>query len=341
MKKRILPLLLAAALLLSGCTPEKKLNSYRASFLGLFDTVTVMTGYAESEADFRAIAQSLHDDLEEYHRLFDIYNEYEGVNNLKTVNDNAGGAPVKVDRRVIDLLLFCRDIYEASGGRVNVAMGSVLSLWHDARAEGIDDPENAALPDDAALREAARHTDFNSVRIDEENSTVQITDPAARLDVGAVAKGYAVEQVCRKAPRGLLVGAGGNVRPVGAKPDGTPWTVGIQDPFGEPGEYLRTVLVKDMSVVNSGDYQRYYTVDGVSYHHIIDPQTLYPENKWKMVTILCADSGAADALSTALFCMDREAGQALLEKYEAEAMWVTTGGDVLYSPGFEGYLKSG
>lgn len=340
MRRRILPLLLAGLLLLSGCGAKREMKNYKANFLTLFDTVTVMSGYAESEEAFRAVAQAFHDDLLEYHRLFDIYNEYDGVVNLKTINDHAGGAPVEVDGRIIDLLLFCRDIYQQTGGQVNVAMGSVLSLWHEAREAGIDDPENAALPDPEALNAAAEHMNFDSVIIDEERSTVQITDPLTRLDVGAVAKGYAVEQVCKKAPEGLLVSVGGNIRPTGPKPDGTAWVVGIQNPDGTADQYLRTVQVSDMSVVTSGDYQRYYTVDGVAYHHIIDPQTLYPENRWRMVSILVPDSGVADGLSTALFCMSREEGQKFLDRYGAEAMWVAPDGGVEYSPGFEKYLKA-
>ncbi|SBV96239.1 ApbE family protein [uncultured Eubacteriales bacterium] len=339
MKRRLFPLL-AALLLLTGCAPkEPVLHNYEASFLNLFDTVTVITGYAESEEGFRAIATEVRDDLLYYHQLFDIYNEYEGVRNLKTINDSAGGDAVEVEKPIIDLLLFCREMYDVSGGQVNAAMGSVLTLWHDAREAGIDDPEHAALPDADALSEAGEHMDFDSVVIDEANSTVRITDPQVRLDVGAIAKGYAVERVCENAPAGLLVSVGGNVRATGGKPDGSPWAVGIRDPE-DSGAYLRTVLVSNMSVVTSGDYERYYTVDGVRYHHLIDPETLYPANYWKMVTILCPDSGVADGLSTALFCTTQEEGQALLDKYAAEAMWVTPEGEVLYSPGFADYLKT-
>lgn len=339
MKRSVLPFLLAMLLCISGCTPAKqKLGRYNASFLTLFDTVTVITGYAENEAAFRATAQSIHDDLLEYHQLFNRYEDYPGIVNVKTLNDQAGGGPVEVDRRILDLLLFCQEIYEQTDGQVNVAMGSVLTLWHDARTAGIDDPEQAALPDDEALREAAQHMDFSKVILDRERSTVQITDPQLRLDVGAIAKGYAVEQVCQRAPEGILVSVGGNVRPTGPKPDATPWKVSIQDPDGETGESLRTVLVNDQSVVVSGDYQRYYTVNGVRYPHIIDPQTRYPAKQWKMVAILCADSGLADALSTALFCLSREEGQALLTLYEAEALWVAPSGDVSVSLGFPSYL---
>lgn len=338
MKKRLLSLLMSLVLI-SGCTIGKTpTTNYVASFLVLFNTVTVVTGYAESEEEFRAVATDIYDDLLYYHQLYDIYNNYEGINNLKTLNDHAGGEAIKVEQPIIDLLLFCREVYDMTGGQVSAVMGSVLTLWHDARSAGIDDPESAQLPSQAALEEASAHMDFNNVIIDEEQSTVRIADPLLKLDVGAIAKGYAVELVCQKAPAGILVSVGGNVRPTGAKPDGSPWTVGIQHPR-EKDEYLRTILTTNMSVVSSGDYERYYVVDGQRYHHLVDPETLYPANYWQMVTILCPDSGLADALSTALFCTTQEKGQSLLDQYQAEAMWVTHEGEVLYSPGFEQYVK--
>lgn len=172
----------------------------------------------------------------------------------------------------------------------------MLALWHDAREAGISDPASAALPDAAALAKAARHTDFSSVIIDEAASTVQITDPALRLDVGAIAKGYAVEQVCRAAPDGLLLSVGGNVP--GHRPKAWRRELGSWHPGPRWGErsVLHTLYVRDVSVVTSGDYQRYYTVGGVRYHHIIDPATRRPAAYWRAVTVLCADSGLADAL---------------------------------------------
>ena len=217
-------------------------------------------------------------------------------------------------------------------------MGSVLSLWHEAREAGINDPEHAALPDRAALEEATLHTDFSSVIIDEAASTVQITDPETRLDVGAIAKGYAVEQVCRQAPAGLLVSVGGNVRATGPKADGQPWVVGVQSPDGDGEEFLHTLELSQGSVVTSGDYQRYYTVDGVRYHHIIDPDTLWPADYFTAVTILCPDSGLADCLSTGVFCMPLEEGMALIESLDGvEALWCTKDGQVVTSSGFAQY----
>lgn len=338
--------LLLALLLLCGCTAapaktgETASKRYEATFLTLFDTVTTIVGYAETEADFTATAQAIHDDLLEYHQLYDIYNEYEGMNNLKTVNDHAGEAPVSVDRKIIDLLLFSKDLYTRTGGKVNIAMGSVLSLWHDARELGVQYPDEAALPDRDALERAAAHTDINSIQIDEEKDTVFFSDPEVRLDVGAIAKGYAVQQVCGSAPAGLLISVGGNVCATGPKPEtGQPWVVGIQNPDA-PEEYLHTIYVEDFSVVTSGDYQRYFTVDGVAYHHIIDPDTLFPADYWRSVTILCPDSGLADALSTALFTLPRQEGQALLDAFGAQAMWVRPDGSILYSPGFREHIRT-
>ena len=341
--KRFFCAVLCTALLLTGCStlsPQPK--RYNATFLTLFDTVTTIVGFAESEEAFTAAARSIHDELLTYHQLFDIYNDYEGINNLKTVNENAGIAPVAVDRRIIDLLLDCKAYYEATGGRVNVAMGSVLRLWHEARNDGIDDPANAYLPDQTALEEAALHTSMDAIIIDEAASTVFIADPAVRLDVGAIAKGWAVEQVAKNAPTGLLISVGGNVRATGAKDEsGTPWVVGIQNPDNAE-EYLHSIYVytERGSVVTSGDYQRAYAVEGKVYHHIIDPETLYPGTLWRSVTIVCAESGAADALSTALFLAEYEAGLAILSQFDAEAMWVAADGTIYYSPGFETLIRT-
>jgi thiamine biosynthesis lipoprotein len=326
-----------ALLLLCGCAP--KAEKYEATFLSLFDTVSTVIGFDESEENFMQTAQDIHDELEEYHRLYDIYNTYEGINNLRTINDNAGVAPVEVDRKIIELLMFCRDMYYETDGAVNICMGSVLSLWSEARKSGMDDPENAALPDREALLNASQHTDISSLIIDEKNSTVYISDPLMRLDVGAVGKGYAVEKVTDNIPEGMVLSVGGNVSASGQKPGGQSWVVGVQDPFSEAGDHLFTVGINTQSVVSSGDYQRKYTVDGKEYHHIISPETLMPADKYSNVTVICEDSAYADVLSTALFILDESEGEKLLEKYGAEAVWVYNDGTQYFSKGFDVFLN--
>ena len=338
MKKRLFGILLAAILLV-GCTPSHQAaQRYTASFLDVFDTVTTIVGFADSEEAFTRQAQSIHEELLHYHQLFDIYNSYEGLVNLKTINDAAGGDAVQADEAILALLRDCKDYYALTGGKVNAAMGSVLQLWHTARSDAYSDPLNAYLPDQAQLEEAARHTDFNHVILDEEASTVRIADPDLRLDVGAIAKGWATQKVAENAPAGLLISVGGNVCATGGKPDGAAWVVGIENPDG--GDYLHTVYVKTGCVVTSGDYQRTFPVNGTFYHHIIDPDTLYPSKYFRSVTVICDNSGLADALSTALFLLPVEEGLVLAEKCGVEAMWLHIDGTRSYTTGFQDLIRT-
>ena len=338
MKKLIC--LLLTVVLLCGCNGAgEEQKQYSATFLTVFDTVTTIVGRDVSEAAFQEKAKQVHDELLVYHQLFDIYNEYEGLNNLKTINDHPGEA-IAVDEAILFMLTDCKYYYELTEGRVNAAMGSVLSLWHEARNDGLDDPANAYLPDPEKLAGAANHTSWDSIILDWDNKTVTITDPELKLDVGAIAKGWAVEQVAQKFPGHLLISVGGNVCATGPKDEsGTPWVVGVQDPDGG-SEYLHTLYLDKGSVVTSGDYQRAYMVDGELYHHIIDPDTLMPGRLWRAVTVVCGNSGDGDALSTALFLLPQEAGQELLDVFGAKAMWVDAEGNIYYSDGFEDLIRT-
>jgi len=327
---------------LSACGKNTELTRYQATFLSLFDTVTVIAGYEEDSDTFSEKAQEIHDALLVYHQLYDIYNDYDGINNIKTINDNAGIQPVKVDDRIIDLLELAKEMYDWTGGMMNVAMGNVLSLWHDAREISTDDPENAYLPSMEDLTAAAAHTDIDKMVIDRENGTVYLEDPEMSLDVGAIGKGYAVEAVCRAmAESGLshyVVSVGGNIRAIGDQYEGMNWKIAVEDP-NDRGNVLLYLSINDMSVVTSGIYQRYFTVDGVRYHHIIDPVSLYPKNDYASVTILTGDSAVADALSTALFNMAQEDGLSLVESMEdTEAMWIYPDGTQKFSSGFQSYV---
>ncbi|MBQ4321777.1 MAG: FAD:protein FMN transferase [Oscillospiraceae bacterium] len=308
--------LFLSLLLLSGCTTVQARE--KSTYLDVFDTVTTIIGDT-------AAAEEIHDELLRYHRLFDIYNTYEGLNNLKTVNDRAGIAPVEVDEAVIELLSDCMEYYRLTDGRVNIAMGSVLRLWHTAREESLLYPESAYIPSADALSEAAEHTDIANLIIDREHSTVYLADGEMSLDVGAVAKGWAAQKAAESAPEGMLLSLGGNVVATGPKEEDTPWTVGVQDPHG--GGLFETIPLYEGAMVTSGDYQRTYTVNGTEYPHIIDPETGMPAMLWSSVTVTCPDSGLADALSTALFLMPFEEGMALCEICGAEALYVDKDGN--------------
>lgn len=342
--KRIFIPILCAAMILGGCSLKPRLIRYDAEFIGLFDTVTTVVGYGRDKNSFTGYVQQLYDELEVYHQLYDIYNDYEGINNIKTINDNAGVRPVKVDEKIIDMLEEAVRMHEVTDGRMNVAMGSVLSIWHDYRGEGVLDPVNAKLPMDEELEAAAKHMDISGMQIDREASTVYLEDPEMSLDVGAIAKGYATEMVCRSLEEaGLtnaLVNVGGNTRAIGVKDGGERWAVGIQNPDLDSDErYLHRVGLDGESLVTSGTYQRYYTVDGVPYHHIIHPERLKPWNEYVSVSIICPDSGMADALATAVFNMELEEGLELVESLDqVEAMWIRPDGSEYYSSGFGKYL---
>lgn len=345
MKKLASMMALILLLALSACggadTPE--LKRYQAEFIGLFDTLTQVIGYAESQTVFEGQIRDLKEDLESYHRLYDIYQSYPGIINIRDINQAAGRGPLKVDPKIIDMLLFAKEGAGISKGRVNIALGSVLAIWHDYREAGKMNPDQARLPDRAILEEANRHSHPQDLVIDPVNGTVEILDPLLRLDVGAVAKGYAVEQAARAAEdRGvahMLISVGGNVRAIGTRAgEAGPWRVGIDNPDPEKGDYLTVLSIDGLSVVTSGVYERYYRVDGRSYHHIIDPDSLFPENRYLSVSLVCPDSGLADLLSTALFNMDLQEGLAFIEGMEGvEALWCLPDGELVRSSGLSGY----
>lgn len=350
MKRRVVLCLLIGGILLQsislvGCS--KKLSKYSAYSFDYFDTVTTITGYAESQEKFDAVAGEVLAELEEYHKLYTIYHRFEGMENLCTINELVNGEhrTVKVDSRIIDLLLYAKEMYELTDGTVNVAMGSVLSIWHEYREEGTEEPWNARIPSMEELTDAAQHTDINRVLIDTEQGTVRLEDPDMKLDVGAIAKGYAVEMAARsleaKGISGYVINVGGNVRTIGVKGDGEQWLVGIENPGTDGDEaYLAYLKLSGESLVTSGSYQRYYIADGKRYHHIIDPVTLMPAEGYLSVSVVGKDSGGGDALSTALFCMPLEEGIKLVEALPGtEAMWVSEDGKRHVSSGFDAYTE--
>lgn len=330
----------------ASCDSKVTKTKYNANYFDCFDTVTVITGYTETKEEFDGICTEIEALLKEYHQLFTIYNRYDGINNLVTVNEVKDGKHnvVKVDKKIIDMLLFAKDMYNKTDGNVNVAMGSVLKIWHIYRNDGLDEPWDAELPKIEKLQEAAKHTDINNLFIDEENGTVFISDPEMTLDVGAIAKGYAVERVAEyleeKGVTSFIINVGGNVRTVGLNGENQPFKVGIENPDTDNKDkpYIEYLKLESKTVVTSGCYQRFYTVNGVNYHHIIDPETLMPGENFMSVSVIADDSGLGDALSTALFLMDIDEGKALVKSIDGvEAMWVLPDGEIVYSDGFQDY----
>lgn len=326
--KRRLPALTLAVLLclpLTACQKQQKL--YSATWFDLFDTVAVVQGYAASQQDWDRQAAMLYDDLAHYNQLFDIYNHYDEVVNLYDVNMQAAAAPVQVGDELYAFLRWCKDIaYPATDGATNIAAGAVLHLWHDARESDAPTPPAAD-----AIAEALQHINIGNLILDDDAQTVCFADPDMTLDVGAVGKGYAVEQAARAAQaRGLtsaLLNVGGNLRAIGTKPGGKPWTAGIENPWDDDPAYIQAVELADGdSLVISGDYQRYFEYEGVRYAHLIDLTTGYPARYVSSVAVLArAEAGGlADALSTGLFCLPEQTGRTLADRNGWAALWMHT-----------------
>ncbi|QQK08700.1 FAD:protein FMN transferase [Miniphocaeibacter halophilus] len=351
-KKFILLSLLSIILLFTACNKNKYIKNQDTIF-GTFDTIIDFTAYTETEEEYKKYYSLVKEEFNRLHKLYDIYNDYEGINNIKAINDMAGIEPVEVDRDIIELLKFSKNMTEKYSYKTNIAFGPVLNIWHEYREEALDEnnKEKPEVPNIEELKSASQHTDINKVIINEENSTVFLEDEKMSLDIGATSKGYASQLVMNKVReagcKSAILSAGGNVISIG-KPmekDKDKWGIGIQNPNSEKGDtgssIIDIVYGNNISLVTSGDYQRYYEVDGKIYNHIIDPDTLVPGDLYKSVTVLAEDSGVADFLSTTLFLLPIEEGKDLIKDIDnVEVIWIDKNEKKHITEGMKNYLQS-
>ncbi len=337
MLKRCICIILAVLICIfsSGCNGVKK---YSSTSIDYFDTVTTVSGYFNSSAEFESCLEKTKVFLEKYHKMFDIYDNYSKINNIKTINDNAGIKPVKVESEIIELLEFSIETYNLTDGMVNVCAGSVIKLWKDAL-------KNKEIPDASEIKKASKHISIDNLIIDKENMTVYLSKKQCSIDVGAVAKGFVCEKFQSYAKtigfeNGIL-NLGGNVLTIGLKEKSEKFSVGIVNPE-DTSKNLFTVSVSGESVVTSGDYERYYEVDGMRFNHIINPKLLEPADNNKSVSIISKNASLADALSTALFIMPYQDGLKLVNEIEnCEALIIDTHGEQHFSNEFKKYIRKG
>lgn len=334
-KKIVAAILLLSMLTLALPSCGKRQKEYETTCFEYFDTFSTLTVYTDDKEDFEKYSDTFQSMLKEYHELLDIYHEYDGITNLKTIND--ASSAVTVDPKLGEFLKFGKEMYDLTDGYTNIAMGAVLSLWHTAR-------EKEELPAEQELIDANKHVNINDLQISEDATIVQKTDPALKIDAGAIGKGFVAEKISEKLQEmgceSFLLNLGGNTVAHGTKPKDEPYLAGIENPT--EGDGLRgAVRISEYALVTSGSYQRYFTVGETKYHHIIHPKTLYPENYCLSVSVLCPDSGVADALSTALFSMSVEDGMELLKKRDdAEAIWLFPDGSTRTTDGFMDHVKT-
>ena len=357
MNKRKISLLVVIALLfslLASCKPKVRMK-FSFDYFDSFDTLVKATGYFFTQEEADKFDKKLAERLKYYDNLFDCHKEHEGVNNVYTINKMAGKEKVKVDTALLDLISQSKTLGLKYDSRVNIAFGAVIEPWEKSMTEALENDElKAATPDIEVLKERAKYASLNNIIIDKEESTVYITDERTKINLGSVAKGYAVELICNELKEdgfdSVVLSAGGNVKTIG-HPNGETkrkWTVGVENPYSASemkegdSEIYDILYTMDKAIVTSGDYQRYfYGLDNVKYNHIIDTRTLSSARNFTAVTVITKDSGIADFLSTLLFTLTYEEGAEVIKDFpDTEALWINFDNTEFYTDGLKHYSKS-
>lgn len=303
---------------LSGCGQASAPQTEQAFLL---DTVVSVTYYARRD---RAAVLEAMDLCREYELVFSRTDPASELYRLNAVGTMAVSPAL---REVLELAL---DYCARSGGRYDITLGGVSALY--------DFSGNPHRPDGGALAEALRHVGWQNVRI--EGDTVTLSDPAAVIDLGSVAKGWIADRMAEalraRGVKRAILSLGGNILCLGGRPDGTAYRVGIQYPERDSTALAATVSVRDGSVVTSGVYERFFIDGGAVFHHLLDPATGQPLRTGLLsVSIVGPSSADCDALSTLCFALGPEEGLALIDAMEGyEALFVTEDHAYLRSAGF-------
>ena len=306
--KRTLLCLLILLLPMLGCRTE---TVHSAAGIAC-DTVVTITAYAPQktvDGTLRICA--------DYEALLSKTVEGSDVWNL----NHADGNPVEVHPETAELIRLAIEVGKASEGAFDITIAPVSALW-DFTA---DDP---VLPDPETLRTAAARVDYRNIAVDGNTVTLKNN---AEIDLGGIAKGYIADRVAEylheQGVTSACINMGGNVLTIGTKPDGTPWTIGIRDPNGTPDRSAEVLKLGSAAVVTSGNYERFFELDGIRYHHILDPKTGMPvSNGLASVTIIGTRSDLCDALSTACFVLGEERSKVLLDEYNVRAVFLYNDG---------------
>ena len=269
----------------------------------------------------------------EYHELTNKYKEYKGLKNLYYITYNISEAEtITIDKRLYQLLEYGKEVHELTNGLVDISMGNVLDVWKSYRDSEYGVPTLEEL-------QAVNTSSIDDIVLLEKN---KILNNHVNIDLGAIAKGYVTELAAQYLEKeGItryIINAGGNVV-VGENEEDAKYSIGIEDPENPTGIF-KVIYGNNISVVTSGGYNRYYEWDGKRYSHIINPNTLFPDNYIKSVTVICPSSKFADVLSTMLYMMDVDKGKEFINSLEGvEAIWYTTDNQVVTSDGLFNYEK--
>ncbi len=317
--KKLLSLIICATLLFAcvSCAPRQK--KYTAECFDYFDTYARLTVYTDSASDFENYKKIFEDTLAKYHRLLDAFEEYEDTVNICTLNKSAGEG-LSVSAELFDFLTVSKKFDTLTHGYVTPTVGALSFVWKDAI-------KTERVPDKDKLLDAAEHISTETLLLESEGNFVTLTDTAARLDAGAFGKGYVADIIAANlraaGAKSFLLDIGGTLYAEGDKPENTPFIAAVD-------RTEITLPLDSRAISTSGSYHRGFEADGVRYHHIISPKSLYPENTFVSVSVIAPHGVTADALSTALFCMSLEAGKELISTLEdTDAVWVYADGQVV------------
>ena len=324
----ILILTLSLILPLSSCLQSK---IHTDTYYGYFDSFTTLTVHGTTKKDYDVFHEVFTAEIDKYHRLLDAYNEYADTVNLCTLNHYAADAPVTVSPDLLDFLEHAISLHDMTYGYTSISLGALTSIWKDAI-------KNKTVPSTEELENAALHTDVSSIEIDLRLRTVYFKDSELKLDAGALAKGYAAKQIyaalIEAGCESFLINIGGTVCGFGEKNDNKSWYSGIQSPE-DNSDIGISVNVSGKAISTSGSYYRSFEADGVIYHHIIDPFTMFPKNTFSSVSVVCGSASDADALSTALFSMTLDEGMSMARELDFEAVWILADGTVHTTDGID------
>jgi len=266
--------------------------------------------------------------LAEMHRIDALMSSYQQASEISAVNRGAAAGPVAVSAELVTLLERSADVSRMTGGAFDVTYASA-GRFYDYR-EGV-------RPDQAQLSAAVEAIDYRYVQIDRQAGTVRFAHPQVYVDLGGIAKGYAVDRAAdllRGMVPNAIINAGGDLTAFGSRNPKHPWVIGLQHPR-EPSKVLASFALDQRGVATSGDYQKYFMRDGIRYHHILDPKTGLPARGLASVTVIAPNVMQADALATAVFVMGAEKGLAWINTLpEVEALVVLEDGKLQFSSGF-------
>lgn len=298
--------------------------------MGTIVSVTVLAPDADAGS---AAIEAAFGQMEDVEALTTRYSDDSEITKLNAQQDGYVGE--QVSREVAEVVAHSLAMAEASGGAFDITVAPLMDIWTGSDGK-------LAPPDEASIREALLRVDWSAVRVDTAYRTMTVL-PGIELDLAGSAKGYAVDRaVAALEKAGVdagVVDAGGDVGFAGRPPDERGWRVGVQHPRGDG--LLGVVTLDGGSVATSGDYQNFVVIDGVRYHHILDPSTGYPARGVMSVTVATELAVTADALATAVFVLGPEDGMDLIERTPgAEALLITGDGDsigqILTSSGLAG-----